>query len=92
MKKQWSGAIGDSGKIYGSFTDQKIIETTGQLLYEWEHLKSKLRARNPDWISRIAQFVSPEPHPLFTIVPGDVQNWERANDVHLTSHSTATRL
>lgn len=81
----------DSGKIYGSFTGRKIIETEGQLLYEWEHLKSKLRARNPGWLSRIAQSASPEPHPLFTIVPGNVQDWERVNDVTLTSHSTATR-
>ncbi len=71
----------DRTRIGGSFTDRKIVETEGQLLYEWKHLKSKLRARNPDWLSRIAQFTSPEPHPLFTIVPGAVQEWERVNDV-----------
>lgn len=81
----------DSGKIYDSFAGQKIVETDGQLLYEWEYLKSKLRARNPGWLSRIAQFVSPEPHPLFTIVPGDVQDWERVFDVGLTSHSKGAR-
>jgi hypothetical protein len=55
----------------------KIAETNGQLLYEWRHLRAKLRARAPQLAREFRSITSPEPHPLFRIVPGDVRDWEK---------------
>jgi hypothetical protein len=52
-------------------------ETCGQLLFEWKHLRSKLRARAPRLYHRYRKVAMPEPHPLFRIVPGGVKEWER---------------
>ena len=54
-----------------------IVETRGQLLYEWEHLRRKLQERHPEQFARVSAIKSPEPHPIFKIVPGKVRDWER---------------
>jgi len=54
-----------------------IPETSGQLLYEWGHLKTKLRVRAPRMLRQVQAITSPEPHPLFCIVPGEVRDWEK---------------
>ena len=55
-----------------------IAVTRGQLDLEWEHLLAKLAARAPDWRARVADVRRPRPHPLFRVVPGGVEPWERA--------------
>jgi hypothetical protein len=55
----------------------QIPETDGQLLYEWGHLKSKLRMRAPQKARQLRSVAVPAPHPLFRIVPGEVRDWER---------------
>lgn len=50
--------------------------TAGQLEYEWQHLMAKLAARTPELAARFADAV-PEPHPLFRVVPGPIEEWER---------------
>jgi hypothetical protein len=55
----------------------QIEETTGQLFYEWEHLRRKLRARAPELFRQFRRIPAPAPHPLFRIVPGEVRDWER---------------
>jgi hypothetical protein len=57
------------------FTGQ-IPETSGQLLYEWGHLKARLWVRAPQMGRQFRNIKMPEPHPLFRIVPGDVRDWE----------------
>ncbi len=49
----------------------------GQLAYEFDHLKAKLGRRAPQAYENIAGVAAPEPHPLFTVVPGVVEPWER---------------
>lgn len=67
----------DATKISRRRFSGQIPETRGQLLYEWRHLKIKLRLRAP-LIGRQFQGIrSPEPHPLFRIVPGGVRDWEK---------------
>ena len=56
---------------------EKIPETRGQLRYEWDHLRTKLHLRSPQLYRTIQRITSPRPHPLFRIVPGDVNPWER---------------
>jgi hypothetical protein len=55
----------------------KIKETRGQLLYEWRHLKRKLKKRDPKRLRKLASVTIPAPHPLFKIVPGEVRDWEK---------------
>ncbi len=51
--------------------------TDGQLRYELSHLRAKLLQRGPAWHERLVEVSLPEPHPLFTVVPGDVEPWDR---------------
>jgi len=54
-----------------------LSATRGQLAYEWQHLLRKLRARSPLLYARCRRDPCPEPHPLFEIVDGAVEHWER---------------
>jgi hypothetical protein len=67
----------DTGKILGRRFIGQVEETSGQLLYEWGHLKAKLRARAPQLHRQWRVVTRPEPHPLFHIVPGGIREWER---------------
>jgi hypothetical protein len=55
----------------------KILCTRGQLLYEWEHLRKKLKDRDPDRYRELEGIEAPEPHPLFEIIEGGKEDWER---------------
>jgi len=67
----------DQTKILTHRATAPIEETTGQLLYEWKHLRKKLRERAPQIYSRLRRITTPDAHPLFRIVPGKVRDWER---------------
>ena len=49
----------------------------GQLHYEWEHLLRKLKARDPARAKELQGIRRPEAHPLFRIVRGPLEEWER---------------
>jgi hypothetical protein len=53
-----------------------ISVTLGQLGYEWRHLKAKLVARDPVRLATLRKVTRPDAHPLFRVVPGDVEPWE----------------
>ena len=60
----------------------RLTTTSGQLHYEAGHLTRKLRARNPAFYRRFLAHRSARrvrPHPLFRVVPGAVQEWERGS-------------
>lgn len=67
----------NAAKIGRRKTRSKIRETRGQLLYEWRHLKRKLKQRDPKRLRELALVKIPAPHPLFKIVPGKVRDWEK---------------
>jgi hypothetical protein len=67
----------DTTKISRRRLHARLPETDGQLLYEWEHLRAKLRARAPQLHREFRGIAAPEAHPLFRIVAGDVREWER---------------
>ena len=52
--------------------------TDGQLAYEWTHLMRKLKARNPRVHRTWNTLCRPDPHPIFRIVKGGIEPWERA--------------
>jgi hypothetical protein len=53
-----------------------ITCTRGQLLYEWGHLKNKLRLRDPVRHASAEGLEAPTVHPLFEIVEGGIEAWE----------------
>jgi len=67
----------DESKIGAVRSRQIIPETRGQLLYEWSHLKRKLKHRDLARLRELAALENPLPHPLFKIIPGDVREWEK---------------
>ncbi|NLG56279.1 MAG: hypothetical protein GX542_11655 [Rhodococcus sp.] len=54
----------------------RLTVTQGQLEYEWNHLGRKLTERSADDAQRW-QEASPTAHPLFSVVPGGIEDWER---------------
>jgi hypothetical protein len=54
-----------------------IAETRGQLRYEWQHLRRKLKRRAPAQYRLVASVRRPEPHPLFRLKAGPIRDWER---------------
>ena len=50
--------------------------TEAQLAWEWQHLAAKLAVRDPARRHAMAG-QTPRPHPLFRVVPGPVESWER---------------
>ncbi len=69
----------DASKIGEQRASGKIKETRGQLLYEWRHLRRKLKERDPERHREFAPVKIPEPHPSFKIIPGEVREWEKVN-------------
>jgi hypothetical protein len=67
----------DCRKIGPVRGDVVLTATQGQLDYEWQHLLRKLRGRSRNLYARLRRAASPEPHPIFHIVPGAVESWER---------------
>ena len=69
----------DKDKINPMEFDGQIHCTRGQLYYEWEHLRQKLKQRDPSRFAEVESIKEPESHPLFCIVEGDVEEWEIRN-------------
>lgn len=71
----------DRTKISTAPLSPLIAETEGQLHYEWVHLLGKLQQRDPQRYQQGQTLLRPEPHPLFTIVPGPIRAWEKVKAV-----------
>jgi len=67
----------DKTKIGPRFTTANLAVTKGQLTFEFDHLKKKLSTRDPGWLEMLASVGCPTPHPLFTVIQGVVEGWER---------------
>jgi len=67
----------DDSKIATKSDGTVITVTRGQLLYELEHLKSKLRRRDPVRLRSLPGQRTIFPHPMFTVIPGPIEPWER---------------
>ena len=66
-----------AARINRSRGSGRLAVTRGQLDYEWQHLQKKLAARDPDWLAKLGKVARPRAHPLFRVVPGGVEDWER---------------
>jgi len=67
----------DVSKIGPGQLKERIAVTQGQIDHEAAHLKKKLAHRDAVSLQRLDAVRHPEPHPLFEIVPGAVEKWER---------------
>jgi hypothetical protein len=66
----------DKNKIMRKRTRYKIKETQRQVLFEWDHLKRKLKKRSYQNYLQIRSIKIPEVHSLFHVVRGKVQDRE----------------
>lgn len=64
-------------KIGSKFTDSKIEVTDGQMMYELKHLKRKLKLRDFKAYLMLIKVTAPRPNPVFKVVKGDMESWER---------------
>jgi hypothetical protein len=67
----------DESKIKPARKSVTLAVTSGQLAFEWKHLMAKLEARSPTLYEKWKATAVPEAHPLFTVVVGDIEPWER---------------
>jgi hypothetical protein len=67
----------DAGRIAAQAGKDRIPVPRGQLHYEWEHLKGKLARRDPGRLDSLLGVAMPDIHPLFILVDGDIEPWEK---------------
>jgi hypothetical protein len=78
------GYVFDVTKISSPRFPGKLVETRGQLLFEWRHLKRKLRVRSLQSYRQCQSLDCPRASPLFRIVKGPVREWEKTPRRRLT--------
>ena len=66
----------DKSKILNKRLRGKILVTTGQLEYEFQHLLKKLKIRDLGACERLQGIGRIEPHALFDTREGGVEDWE----------------
>ena len=67
----------DDVKIHYPDGKAMMSVTKEQVLYEWRHLLSKLRVRDVDRYYKLKNTDFPEVHPMFFVVDGPIERWER---------------
>ena len=67
----------DSSKIARKRQPMSIPITQGQLDFELEHLKGKLRLRDSERFREVCRLREITVHPLFIVIAGEIEAWER---------------
>jgi len=67
----------DKKKFKKNLTPSRLTVTVGQLDFEINHLKAKLKKRDPKKWEEIQVITQFDPHPLFTVIRGNVEPWEK---------------
>jgi hypothetical protein len=75
----------DRSKFNHDVTPSSIQISSGQLDFEVKHLLSKLEERSKKHFDLLVESENIAPHPLFEIVPGDVEDWEKGTKKIVTS-------
>lgn len=63
-------------KIHWQFQPTKMQVNKGQIQYEKTHLLKKLKIRAPQKYEAFKNEKYPQPHPIFEVVNGEIENWE----------------
>ena len=66
----------DKRKI-GKASRKKMKVSSGQIEYEFRHLKRKLKTRDPEGYRKLLKIRKPKANPLFVIRKGPVESWEK---------------
>jgi len=67
----------DASKIGHKQQCPKITLTKEQLRHELNHLKTKLKMRDPARYKKILAVKKPRAHPLFKMIAGGIETWEK---------------
>ncbi len=67
----------DVGKLGVRPRCPKIRVTEGQLEYELNHLRQKVKHRDGEHYQKLCDLKQPQPHPVFKVVPGGIEDWEK---------------
>ena len=67
-----------AGNPYASVA--RIPVPLGQLEYELAFLRHKVAGRDPEWEHRLSERLAACAHPLFEVVPGAIEPWEKTKD------------
>jgi len=67
----------DRGRLGPVRRPPDMVVSTGQLRFEAEHLRRKLRSRDPRGLARLDGEGDVRAHPLFRVEDGPVAEWER---------------
>ena len=70
------GYIFNREKIASTSLPIDLTVTDQQLEYEYGHLLNKLKSRDQSAYKTLSTHMSLDPHPLFQIIPGGVEDWE----------------
>ncbi|MEW6600250.1 MAG: pyrimidine dimer DNA glycosylase/endonuclease V [Nitrospirota bacterium] len=69
----------DKNKINRKRTKKKINVTRGQVDFEIEHLKRKIKSRDKEKYKEIKMIKKMDVNPLFIVKAGDIESWEKSN-------------
>lgn len=64
-------------KIGIEIVENQIKVTKGQMIYELNHLLKKLKYRDLDQYQQLKQIELPLSNPIFKVIPGDIEPWEK---------------
>ncbi|TRX66551.1 pyrimidine dimer DNA glycosylase/endonuclease V [Carboxylicivirga sp. M1479] len=67
----------DKSKFVGIETTPVIPVTNGQVAFEVNHLLNKLKVRDTDKYNEHRFVVNYDVHPLFALLQGDIEAWEK---------------
>lgn len=67
----------DKCKLHKKHIKVMVTVTHGQISYEFAHLLTKLKTRNPEQYQKLKQVKEIKVHPLFKKVDGPVESWEK---------------
>lgn len=73
----------DKNKINFNFKPDQLKVTRGQLDFELTHLLKKLKIRDNERYFELLYKKKFYPHPLFIIINGDIEKWEKINNAFL---------
>ncbi|KAF5073629.1 pyrimidine dimer DNA glycosylase/endonuclease V [Methanobacterium aggregans] len=76
LESQKRGYSFKRDKIGNKFMENQIHVTLGQMEYEFNHLKEKLKLRNVSMHRKLQELDELVPNPVFKVVEGGVEDWE----------------
>lgn len=77
MESESRGYSFDKSKIRPATKHSTITVTSGQINHEWQHLMAKLERRSPAVYDKWCTCRIIEPHPLFEVHEGEIEQWEK---------------